>query len=57
MIERLTAALRERGSPGVHLGASVRNERAIGFYRRLGFVELSRVGDDRDGTVYMGRRL
>jgi ribosomal protein S18 acetylase RimI-like enzyme len=57
MIERLTAALRERGSPGVHLGASVRNERAIGFYRRLGFVELSRVGADRDGTVYMGRRL
>ncbi len=57
MIERLTTTMREQGSPGVHLGASVRNERAIRFYRRLGFEELVRTGTGEDGTVYMGRRL
>ena len=36
--------LRERGSPGVHLGLSTQNPRAYRFYQRLGFEELSRVG-------------
>jgi ribosomal protein S18 acetylase RimI-like enzyme len=40
LLDRLFEALRERGSPGVHLGVSAANERAIGFYRHLGFVEL-----------------
>ena len=57
MLERLMATLRERGSPGVHLGVSVRNTRAIGFYTRLGFSELTRAGTGADSCVYMGRRL
>lgn len=42
LIEALTLALRERGSPGVHLGVRHSNERAIGFYRHVGFTELHR---------------
>lgn len=41
LMEALFAALRASGSPGVHLGVSPRNERAVGFYRHLGFTELS----------------
>ena len=33
--------LRRDGSPGVHLGVSNRNQRAIGFYRHLGYEELA----------------
>lgn len=54
MMERLLAALREAGSPGVHLGVGGRNTRAIGFYRHLGFQELSRgVG----GSLTLGLQL
>ena len=45
LFERLAAA----GSSGVHLGVSVRNERAIGFYRHLGFTELA--GDPMSLTL------
>jgi ribosomal protein S18 acetylase RimI-like enzyme len=42
---RLMAALqdllRADGSPGVHLGVSNRNQRALGFYRHLGYEELA----------------
>lgn len=48
--------LRRRGLPGVHLGVGTANERALGFYRKLGFVELCRVGG-ADGCTYMGLRL
>jgi len=41
----------------VHLGVSVRNEAAQGFYRRLGFREMIRVGTGSDGVVYMGKTL
>ena len=57
MLERLMARLRARGSPGVHLGVSPLNPRAIGFYRHLGFRELTRVGAGTDGCVYMGMTL
>jgi ribosomal protein S18 acetylase RimI-like enzyme len=57
MIERLLDALRDRGSPGVHLGLSARNTRAFGFYRRLGFRELTRTGTPEDGCIYMGMAL
>lgn len=57
MLERNLDTLRERGSPGAHLGLSTRNERAYGFYRRLGFRELTRVGPADDGCIYMGIRL
>lgn len=42
LIEMLQGALRQAGSPGVHLGVGIRNTRAIGFYRHLGFRELAR---------------
>ena len=41
LMATLLDALRAAGSPGVHLGVATRNERAIGFYRHLGFRELS----------------
>jgi GNAT superfamily N-acetyltransferase len=49
--------LRRLGSPGVHLGVSVRNEPAQAFYRKIGFSELIRVGSATDGVVYMGKAL
>jgi ribosomal protein S18 acetylase RimI-like enzyme len=57
MIERNMETLRRRGSRGAHLGVSPVNHRAIGFYQRLGYRELTRVGSPTDGCVYMGIRL
>jgi len=53
LLETLFDALTAAGSRGVHLGVSRRNERAMGFYRRLGFTEL----DGDEGGLTMGRRL
>ncbi|HEX9066396.1 MAG TPA: GNAT family N-acetyltransferase [Streptosporangiaceae bacterium] len=39
LVAALTARLREQGSPGLHLLVAPGNERAIGFYRHLGFTE------------------
>ena len=39
LIATMIAALRDRGSPGLHLFVSRGNERAAGFYRHLGFSE------------------
>lgn len=44
-------ALRRKGSPGVRLGVSRRNENAIGFYRHLGFQEVG--GNDYAITYAM----
>lgn len=41
LLDRLFDRLRAGGSPGVHLGVSVRNESAIGFYDHIGFRELT----------------
>jgi ribosomal protein S18 acetylase RimI-like enzyme len=49
----LLGALRAAGSPGVHLGVSTRNERAVGFYRHLGFEELTA----DDGSIQFGMAL
>jgi ribosomal protein S18 acetylase RimI-like enzyme len=57
MMEMLLARLQERGSPGVHLGVSVLNTRAQGFYRKLGFRELICVGEGSSGCLYMGKSL
>ena len=57
MIEALLDRLRRRGSPGAHLGLSPLNARAYAFYSRLGFRELTRVGTDADGCIYMGMPL
>ena len=57
MIEQVMDTLRRRGSPGAHLGVSMMNTPAFGFYERLGFKELLRVGDGKDGCIYMGQSL
>jgi ribosomal protein S18 acetylase RimI-like enzyme len=53
LMERLFERLSEGGAPGVHLGVATANERAIGFYRRLGFTTLR----EGDHALFMGRRL
>lgn len=40
LIGALTSELRNQGSPGVHLHAGRRNQRAVRFYRYVGFTEL-----------------
>lgn len=57
MMEMVMDKLRERGSPGAHLGVSMVNSRALGFYQRLGFQDLLRVGSGKDGCIYMGKSL
>ena len=57
MIEQILETLGLRRSPGAHLGLSVLNTRAFGFYQRLEFREITRVGSGPDGCIYMGRRL
>ena len=53
LMAALEERLQERGSTGVHFGVSARNERALGFYRHLGYVELH-----ADGMVHvLGRRF
>jgi ribosomal protein S18 acetylase RimI-like enzyme len=44
LMEALLSRLREQGSPGVHLGTHLTNVRAVGFYRHLGFSELTASG-------------
>jgi ribosomal protein S18 acetylase RimI-like enzyme len=57
MVEQVIDTLARRGSPGAHLGVSTQNVRARGFYERLGFRELVRIGSEQDGCIYMGIRL
>jgi len=57
MMDEVMVRLRRQGSPGAHLGVSMANVPAQGFYQRLGFLELARVGEGRDGCIYMGRSL
>ncbi len=57
MVEKLMQELARRGSPGTHLGMSVFNAKAYGFYQRLGFRELIRAGSGNDRCIYMGRAL
>jgi ribosomal protein S18 acetylase RimI-like enzyme len=40
LINALVAALREQGSPGLHLHVSLGNTRAMAFYGRVGFSRL-----------------
>jgi len=55
MLEQVMDNLRQRGSPGAHLGVSLLNQPALGFYLRLGFHELVRVGSGADGCIYLGK--
>ena len=52
MIETELEALRQAGVAGVHLGVSPTNHRAIGFYKHVGFEDLS-----RNGHVLFGMRF
>lgn len=56
MLEQVMDRLRARGSPGAHLGVSLANALALGFYQRLGFAELTRVGVPPDGCIYLGKK-
>jgi len=40
LMDQQLAALRERGSRGVHFNVNAANLRAVGFYQHLGFTEL-----------------
>jgi ribosomal protein S18 acetylase RimI-like enzyme len=53
MMDTLLQHLRDSGSPGVHLGMAVDNDRAYKFYVAYGFHELKR---DED-TIFMGLAL
>jgi len=44
LMNTLMRALRERGSAGLHLFVWPGNQRAVGFYRHLGFTEISAEG-------------
>lgn len=57
MLEEVMDKLRQRGSPGAHLGVSLLNTPALGFYQRLGFKELTRVGTGAEGCIYLGKPL
>jgi ribosomal protein S18 acetylase RimI-like enzyme len=52
LISTLVAALRERGAARLHLGVRRANTRAIGFYRHLGFTELSGYFSERGGAAF-----
>lgn len=40
LLTALLDGLAAAGAPGVHLGVATANQRAIGFYRRMGFTEV-----------------
>ncbi len=50
-------ALRERGSGGVHLFVTAGNQRALGFYDRLGFIELRAGGGYLLGMKLLARGM
>ncbi len=55
-METLMTALRTAGCPGMHLGLSPQNTKALAFYHRLGFQTLATAGND-DDTLYVGKAL
>ncbi len=57
LMHTLLDTLSERGSSAVHLGMSSTNTRAEGFYKKLGFTELLRVGSGDPHALYLGRQL
>jgi ribosomal protein S18 acetylase RimI-like enzyme len=44
LVAALISGLRDGGSPGVHLTVAAGNQRAVGFYRHVGFTELPATG-------------
>jgi ribosomal protein S18 acetylase RimI-like enzyme len=53
LLETLFDALRAAGVPAIHLGVASVNERAIGFYHRMGFTEVRR----HPGSLILARAL
>jgi ribosomal protein S18 acetylase RimI-like enzyme len=53
LIERFSDNVRRAAAAGIHLGVSQTNQRALAFYRRVGFVELR----TDPGSIWLGRRL
>ena len=53
LMEALLARLRADGVPGVVFGVAAANERAVGFYRHMGFKELSAYDDGAGLTFCM----
>jgi GNAT superfamily N-acetyltransferase len=51
----LLQAMRDKSVPGVHLGVSTRNPRALGFYSHLGFQALP--APPGAGAIFMTRDL
>jgi ribosomal protein S18 acetylase RimI-like enzyme len=52
LIETELASLRRAGAPAMHLGLSLTNDKAYGFYRHLGMTEIG-----RDEAIWMGLHL
>jgi ribosomal protein S18 acetylase RimI-like enzyme len=57
LLEQVMDQMRGRGSPGAHLGVSVGNRNAFGFYQRIGFQVLTYAGPENDRCIYMGKKF
>jgi ribosomal protein S18 acetylase RimI-like enzyme len=55
LIGTLLEALTADGVPGIHLGVSTANARAVGFYVHLGFEEIERSADGLTLGMHLGR--
>jgi ribosomal protein S18 acetylase RimI-like enzyme len=55
MMDVLMAALKARGSSGVHLEMQAANENAFQFYTKLGFVKIGQTPNA--AVIYMGKTL
>ena len=57
MVDKVISVIEANGSPGVHLGMSAQNDRAYGFYLKLGFEELAPDGSGENQAIYLGIRF
>lgn len=57
LTQALLDRLRADGVPGVVFGVAARNKRAIGFYKHMGFEELSHYGEGNDGGLTFCMKL
>ena len=53
MIDRFVDRCKEKGCRGIHFGVDKRNEKAIGFYKKIGMKVLL----ETTGAVFMGIKL
>jgi len=57
MMETFYAAAARAGASGVHVTVTTANTRAIGFYHRLGFREMTLAEPGETTVTYLGRAL